>query len=267
MRDKCRRTHPTRAAPAAPVAAEPDSGQRGGNRARAHLAKWAFAALAVVALGAGYAAAEDGVTFAALKIALNRECNSRLHYLAYARRAEADGMTQAALAFRVAAIAESVHAALQAKCIRDFGEEPAWTVESVVVRTTEENLRTAIENEVHEYAYVYRRLVDESRAECLYNAMASLHYPRAAEATHANLFREVLKGLEPIGMPVMIAAASTTLLSSVGERAKGFYVCMGDGSVFTRPIHGSCPNCGSGRGSFRLVTPGDGAMVSTVFWN
>lgn len=267
MRDKYLRKDPARAAPAAPVVREPDSGQCGGNRARVHPAKWVLTALAVIALGAGYAAAEDGITFAALKIAYNRECNSRLHYLAYARRAEADGMPQAALAFRVAAIAESVHAALQTKCIRDLGEEPTWTVESVVIHATGENLRTAIENEVHEHAYTYRRLVDESRPECLYNAMASLQYPRAAEATHANLFREVLASLEPIGMPVMIAAASTTLLSSVGERAKGFYVCMGDGSVFTGPIHGSCPNCGSGKGSFRRVTPGNSAMMSTVFWN
>jgi rubrerythrin len=257
MRDKDLRKHPTRAAPTAPLAGEPDTGPCGGNRARPRQVKWALAALAVIAMGAGYAAAEDGVTLAALRIAYDRECNTRADYGAYALRAEADGMPVAALAFRVAAIAESVHATLQAQRIRDFGVEPVWTLQSIVVHATEENLRTAIENEAHEYACVYPQLIDQSRPECLYDALAPLQYARAAEATHANLFTEVLQNLEPIETPRMLAAAIERFVNFGGEGINGFYVCMGDGSVFTHPIQGSCPNCGSGKASFRLVTIGD----------
>ena len=261
MRAKDPRQNPTRAAPAAPLAGKPDAPQRGGNRARARQAKWVFAALAVIALGARYTAAEDGVTLAALRIAYDRECNSRADYGAYALRAEADGMPVAALAFRVVAIAESVHASLQAERIRDLGAEPTWTPKSIVVHATEENLHTAIENEAHEYASVYPQLVDQSRPEFLYDALRALEYARAAEATHANLFTDVLRDLEPIRTPPMQA---TAIASFAAVEASGFYVCLGDGSVFTHPIHGSCPNCGSGKGSFRLMTLGDGARLSAV---
>jgi rubrerythrin len=170
----------------------------------------------------------------------------------------------AALAFRTAAIAESIHAALQALRIREFGVEPAWTVRSIVIHTTEENLRTAIENEAHEYAVVYRQLIDQSRPECLYDALAPLQYARGAEATHANLFTEVLQGLEPIETSDMFEAAFARFVSYGADAAQGFYVCMGDGSVFTHPIQGTCPNCHSGKGSFRLVTLGDGAKMSAA---
>lgn len=264
MRDKELRKHPARAAPAAPLAGEPDAGPGGANRNRNHQVKWAFAALAVVALGAGYAAAEDGVTLAALNIAYDRECNSRADYGAYALRADADGMPVAALAFRVAVIAESVHASLQAHQIRDLGVEPTWTPKSIVVHATEENLRTAIENEVREHACVYRQLIDESRPECLYDALEALQYARAAEATHANLFTEVLQSLAPIGTSPMLAAAFERFVKFGSDGAIGFYVCMGDGSVFTHPVHGSCPNCGSGKASFRLMTIGGGAVTTAV---
>jgi rubrerythrin len=265
MKAKDTRKDPTRAAPAAPLAGEPDAGTYGDNRTRARQANWAVAVFAVIALGAGVAAAEDGTTLAALRIAYDRECNSRADYGAYALRADADGLPMAALAFRAVAIGESVHAALQAERIRDLGAEPTCTLKCIVVRATEENLRTAIENEAHEYASVYPQLVDQSRPEFLYDALRALEYARAAEATHANLFTEVLQSLGPIDTPPMLAAAFARFVSLSGETINGFYVCLGDGSVFTHPIHGSCPNCGSGKGSFRLMTLGDDAKVSALF--
>ena len=236
---------------------DPDQTQGIAKHVHAHAYTAAFAALALTACGVGFAAAEDGITLAALKIAYGRECNSQLHYGAFASRAERDGMPAAALAFRAAAVAEGVHAALQSAQIEQLGAVPTWTIESVVIRSTEENLRQAITNETREYQSVYGQLVDQSRSECLYDALASLNYARGAEATHASLFVEVLQKLEPLETPPMLAAAVATFPNLAGEVGTAFYVCTGDGSVFTHPMHGSCPNCGSGKNSFHRMTTGD----------
>lgn len=197
--------------------------------------------------------AQSDVTVAALQFAYSRECNSRLHYGAFASRAERDGHVMAAAAFRTAMVAESVHAALQAEQLERLGVAPRWTVESVVIRATEENLTAAIENEVHEAKRVYRALADQAGPECQYDALAALGYARGAEATHAELFTNVL-----LAMAAMESAGGLGVAAHAGELpppgARGaFYVCTNDGRVNAHRPAGRCPACGCSAQKLRAI--------------
>ena len=240
------------AAQAGLAAGEPDQGLAMVRCAHPRWCIRAFVAAAMLAWMAGSVGAQTDKTVAALRLVYGRECNSKLHYGAYAERALSEGQVVAALAFRTAAVGESVHAAHHAAHLEELGVVPAWTVESVVVRSTEENLCTAIQNEMNENKVVYRQIVDQMRGECEYDAMASLNYARTAEGTHAALFAEVLSELtEPSPSPGLRVAANAVRRDdrTIGVR---FYVCTEDGSVFLHAIEGHrCPSCGCNKLKFR----------------
>lgn len=230
---------------------EPDQGWGAKDSAPTRGLLRMFLTFVWMAIVAGQVSARADLTVSALKTAYARECNTRLHYGAYAARAVREGQPVAALAFRTAAVGESIHAARHAARLEALGVKAEWGMESVVIRSTEENLCTAIGNESAENRIIYRQLVDQVRPECDYDGMAALNYARTAELTHAALFAEMLRDLtEPQDTPGLQLAGFAAFANVADSRAR-FYVCTGDGSVFMHAIEGSCPNCGSGFSEFR----------------
>ena len=187
---------------------------------------------------------QDERTFAALQMAYQRERDSGLQYEHFATRAETDGIAAAAIAFRVAAVGESVHAALHAGMIERLGGTPQWTPTEFEVEGTVDNLERAIENEAHEASCLYRQIVDAIRPECQYDAIAVLNYARAAEATHVETFTRVLMGLQGIEVPRPLLAALAPPVIAWREPPQVLVVCLGDGSVFPAEFAGRCPHCG-----------------------
>ena len=202
--------------------------------------------------------AEDGATIVALEIAHGREINARLQYLVFANHAEREGNGPVACLFRAVARAESVHAVNHAIVIERLGGTPDRRPESFVVRETAENLRAAIVTELREKDKVYRQFADYARAECLYEALASINYARCAEATHARLFAEALGTLNQASdSPRQGPASLAVAVSGPGvpngfETLGSFFICSGDGSVFTSPVK-RCPNCGTGGSRFWVM--------------
>jgi len=194
----------------------------------------------------GPARAVDDATVVALEIAHAREQNARAHYLAFAAGAEREGQYGAAWLFRVVARAESIHAARVAAAIEPLSGRLAWRLESIVVRSTAENLRSAIEMEKQERDHLYPRFAAYAREECRYEAAAAFAGARTAEGTHAARFAEALEALErpPQQLAERVAGEGPTMGPS--PCATTFYLCAGDGSVFASPVGRSCPNCGSG---------------------
>lgn len=208
------------------------------------------------------AIAEEGATVVALEIAHGRECNARLQYLAYADRADREGYGPIAGLFRAVARAESVHAVNHEIVIAQLGGRPQWRPEAFTVRGTAENLRASVVTELGERTTVYPRFAEYARAECLYDALASMNYACGAEATHARLFSEALAQLELASASPGVTAPMTALASTGGaqpsflswlELPPTFYICSGDGSVFTSPVK-RCPNCGTGGSRFWNMT-------------
>ncbi len=208
-----------------------------------------LAAGAMIAGLADFVPAEDGQTFSALQIAYCREVDARLRYLDYAERAEVDGYASVACLFRAIASAESVHAVNQRVAIEHLGGDAVWTRTVFDVAETAENLRAAIATELDERDRVYRRFADYARAECLYDALASINYARGAEATHAKLFADALERLDRASAPQPLVTVLLTISGFAGSPAflGACYVCMGDGSAFISPVK-RCPNCGTGGG-------------------
>jgi hypothetical protein len=77
---------------------------------------------------------------------------------------------------------------------------------------------------------------------------ACLLWARGAERTHEALFRVALGTLDREESRELFASTSPDLtwLPSPGDSAATFYLCTGDGSVFSSPVIGACRNCGTG---------------------
>jgi len=226
---------------------DPDAGQTARLRAPGARACALVCVMAALVAGSGPARAEDGATLVALEIAYGREQNAHAHRLAYAAAAEREGHCEAACLFRASAAAESVHAARIGAAIERLDGRPGWTLSSVVVAGTAENLRACLEREIDERDRVYARFAKYAREECLYDASAVLQDVRAAGGTQVAMFEAALERLNRQQTPPAIAMAAAEAVDVIPfeDCAATYTLCPGDGSLFLSPIAKRCPNCGT----------------------
>lgn len=211
----------------------------------------ALAALAFAATGAPRAAAEEGATLAALKLAHTREVNAQWHYLAFANGAKHEAHPDIARLFVAIAFAEEVHAANHRGQIERLGDVATPQIESIVVRSTAENLARAIELERQEWTTVYRTLGDFARKECDYDALAAFNYARSAEGTHAAMFTRALEQLEANTTRPHLLASLFPVMEPAPTGPVAL-VCRGCGSAFASRPGRSCPNCGTACATMRV---------------
>ena len=114
-----------------------------------------------------------------LKAAFAGESQANRTYLAFARKAEADGFKQVAKLFRAAAEAETVHALAH---FRVMGG----------VKSTEANLETAIAGEGYEANEMYPAFLAEAETEGNKAAVASFRNALAVEKVHHALYTGAL---------------------------------------------------------------------------
>jgi rubrerythrin len=217
-------------------------------------AVWVALVAMIAALVALPVQAEEGTTLAALAIAYGRERNAHADRLAFAAEAEREGHCEAACLFRASATAESIHAVRLAAAIEQLDARPVWALASVVVRSTAENLQACLEREIDDRDRVYSRFDQYAREECLYDAAAAVQYARVAGGTEVAMFQAALERLnrEPTPPAIAMAATQNLDLDAAENCAATYYLCPGDGSLFSSPIAKGCPNCGT-RGSRMLV--------------
>lgn len=125
---------------------------------------------------------EDNRTYNNLMAAFAGESQANRKYLAFAKKAEKDGHSNAAKLFKAAADAETLHA------MKEF--ELAGKINS-----TEENLKAAIAGETYEYTTMYPEFLAIAEQEGLNAAMAAFNQAMKAEAVHAKLYTEALNSL------------------------------------------------------------------------
>lgn len=104
-------------------------------------------------------------------------------YVAYARKAEKEGLTNAAKLFRAAADAETLHALKHL--------EVAGKIDS-----TAENLKDGVAGETYEYKDMYPDFVKEAEAEGNQAARRSFLFAMKAEEVHAGLYQDALERLD-----------------------------------------------------------------------
>lgn len=145
-----------------------------------------------------------------LMAAFAGESQANRKYLAYAKKAEAEGKMNAAKLFKAAADAETIHA------LKEF--ELAGKINS-----TEENLKDAEAGETYEYKDMYPEFIKDAEAEGDKNAIRAFTYAMKAEEVHAKLYNEALQ--------------------NVDETEEVFYyLCPVCGNI-EKSVPGKCPIC------------------------
>ena len=111
------------------------------------------------------------------------ESQANRKYIAYSKKAEADGKKNAAKLFKAASDAETIHA------LKHF--EVADKIKSTV-----ENLNDAVNGENHEYQSMYPEFLKAAQEEGNQAAVRTFTYALKAEEVHAKLYKEALANLE-----------------------------------------------------------------------
>jgi rubrerythrin len=155
---------------------------------------------------------EGSKTLENLKEAFAGESQANRRYLAFAKRADADGYHEVAKLFRAAAAAETVHAHAHLDAMDGVG-------------STEENLRAAIEGETHEFESMYPGMLAEAKREGFEKAEESFDHANRVERIHARLYKKALENLGKDVTPVE------------------YYVCPVCGNTFEGARTEPCPIC------------------------
>ena len=111
------------------------------------------------------------------------ESQANRKYTAYARKAEAEGKTNAAKLFRAASDAETLHALKHFEVAGKIGP-------------TAENLKDAVAGETHEYKEMYPDFLKDAEAEGNKAAIATFTFAMKAEEVHARLYKEALENID-----------------------------------------------------------------------
>ncbi len=117
-----------------------------------------------------------------LRTAFAGESQANQTYMAYAKKAKAEGRPQIAKLFRAAAASETVHAQAH---LRVLG-----------VQTTADNLRAAMGGEESEFTTMYPGFVAQAEQEDNPQALISFRNALAVERIHYSLYREALASVD-----------------------------------------------------------------------
>lgn len=158
-----------------------------------------------------------------LKAAFAGESQANRRYLAFAKRADEEGYPQVARLFRAAAAAETYHAHNH---LRALGE----------IKSTAENLNSAIAGEHYEATEMYPAFVKDAEAEQAKRALTSFKWALEVEKIHEALY--------------------TRALETLGKEGEAFdyYVCPFCGYTHEGPLDGKCPVCGTHGERFERIS-------------
>jgi rubrerythrin len=159
-----------------------------------------------------------------LKAAFAGESQANRMYLAFARKADEEGLTQIAKLFRAAAEAETVHALNH---LRVTGQ----------VKSTLDNLGTAISGETYEFKKMYPDFIVEAKNDANKPALISFDYANKVEQIHANLYQKAIDTLK-----------NKKELSKVD-----YYVCPVCGNTFEGSTPDVCPICATQKEKFMKI--------------
>jgi rubrerythrin len=157
-----------------------------------------------------------------LKEAFAGESKAHVRNVAFAKRAEQEGLHQVARLFRAVAGAERVHSEEYLKYLEGS------------IGDTEMNLRTAFENEIKANTEIYPSMIKEANRQGRTDVAASFSRAKDVEARHAKLYRDMLDAL-------------------VSDQDVEYHICTVCGYVFNAELPEKCPVCAAGRERFERI--------------
>jgi len=153
--------------------------------------------------------------------AFSGESQANRKYLAFAKRADEEGLAQVARLFRAAAAAETVHAHAHFRVLGGIGD-------------TAENLKEAIAGETHEFMDMYPKMIEEAVEEGNKAAQMSFQYANAVEKIHAGLYQKALAAM-----------------AELTETA--YFVCDVCGNTVDGEAPDRCAICGVNKDHFMMI--------------
>ena len=150
-------------------------------------------------------------TYDNLMEAFAGESQANRKYLAFAAQAEKEGCKQAAKMFRAAAEAETIHALAHLRNAKE-------------VKSTAENLQTAIEGETHECVNMYPAMILDAKNEEEMAVAKYMDMVCKVEGVHAELYKDVAN--DPV------------------TEVADYYICPVCGFISKGEHEGKCPVCG-----------------------
>jgi rubrerythrin len=160
-----------------------------------------------------------------LMAAFAGESQANRRYLAFAKKAEEEGISQVAKLFRAAAEAETVHAMNHLKIAGKVG-------------MTVSNLGEAINGETFEYRQMYPEFLAVAQKEKNKQAEWSFNVANQVEEVHAGLYKKALESLK-----------TRKPLSNVD-----YYVCKVCGNTIEGGAPEKCVVCGAPMAQFLRVS-------------
>ena len=133
-------------------------------------------------------------------LAFDGESNAHARYVAFAQMADQEGYQQVGRLFRAAARAEQIHAGNHGEVIKSLGSTPKAQIGPIVVKSTRENLETALAGESYERDSMYPGFLAQARKDGDARAVRTFNLARNAEIEHATLYKEALH-LEDMRQP------------------------------------------------------------------
>jgi rubrerythrin len=159
-----------------------------------------------------------------LKSAFAGESQANRKYLAFAKKADAEGFPQIAKLFRAAAEAETVHAHAHLRVLDG-------------VKSTTENLNEAVNGETFEFTDMYPKFIEAAKAEGNTLAVISFDNANKVEQVHASLYK---KAIESINNKQDLPNAD-------------IFVCTICGNTFVGETPDKCPICGCIKEKFQKI--------------
>ena len=156
-----------------------------------------------------------------LKEAFAGESQANRKYLAFAKKADAEGQSQIARLFRAAAEAETIHAHAHLRVMDG-------------VKSTAENLQAGIDGEGFEFQQMYPKFIAEAQAENNNRAVTSFQNAMTVEKIHHGLYSE--------------AAAAVGEGKDLPEAA--IFVCQICGNTVSGEAPDVCSVCGAPKKKF-----------------
>ena len=153
------------------------------------------------------------------------ESQANRTYLAFAKKADAEGRPQVAKLFRAAAEAETVHAHAHLRAMKGVGDTTA-------------NLKAAVEGEGFEFQEMYPKFVAEAESEGNAAALISFKNALVVEEIHHGLYSEALAAVKGGG--------------DLAERA--IFVCGICGNTVYDEAPDTCPVCGAMKKNFSEIS-------------
>ena len=158
-----------------------------------------------------------------LKEAFSGESQANRRYLAFAKKAEEEGLKSVAKLFRAAAYAETVHALNHLGII---GE----------VKSSVENLETAVSGETFEFDKMYPEFIEAANAEGNAKAVWSFRVANQVEKIHAGLFSKAVEnlkdGIESVDVDYYVCEVCGNTVA--GEAPDRCPICMAPKKRFTK---------------------------------